>query len=132
MLDIPSKLESALSPPRADGRWPLVVTDQMAVSFDRDNPGGVVGLKLHEGGLEYEVPREGVVITPEIPLGALQRYVGRYADATGAAEFAILVGTSVLRSGCRTTPRSISFHPTPPVGGRLARTWGSASRSRNR
>ena len=72
-LDIPSQVESALSPPRADGRWPLVMTDQLAVSFDRDAAGRVVGPKLHEGGLEFEVPREGVVLTPEIPLGDLQK-----------------------------------------------------------
>ena len=78
VLDMPSQLESALNPPRADGRWPLVMTDQLAVSFDRDNTGRVVGLKLHEGGMEFEVPREGVVLTPEIPLSELQKYVGRY------------------------------------------------------
>ena len=50
VLDIPSQLESALNPPRADGRWPLVMTDQLAVSFDRDKTGRVVGLKLHEAG----------------------------------------------------------------------------------
>jgi hypothetical protein len=36
VLDIPSQVESALNPPRADGRWSLVMTDQLAVSFDRD------------------------------------------------------------------------------------------------
>ena len=30
MLDIPSQLESALNPPRADGRWPLVMTGALA------------------------------------------------------------------------------------------------------
>ena len=50
VLDIPSQLESALNPPRADGRWSLVMTDQLAMSFDRDNTGRVVGLKIHQGG----------------------------------------------------------------------------------
>ena len=120
VLDIPSKLESALSAPRADGRWPLV-TDQLAVSFDRDNTGRVVGLKLHEGGLEYEVPREGVVITPEIPLDALKKYVGRYTDATGAAEFAIFIRNQRLAVRL---PNNTSFDLLPPdaTGRRAPRT----------
>jgi len=67
------------------------MTDQLAVSFDRDNTGRVVGLKLHQVGVEFEVPREGIVITPEIPLSELQKFVGRYRDAAGMAEFTILI-----------------------------------------
>jgi hypothetical protein len=48
VLDIPSQLESALNPPGADGRWPLVMTGQIAVSFDRDKTGRVVGLKFRK------------------------------------------------------------------------------------
>ena len=111
VLDIPSQLESALNPPRADGRWPLVMTDQLAVSFDRDNTGRVVGLKLHQGGLEFEVPREGVVLTPEIPLSELQKYVGRYGDAAGATEFTILIRNQRLAVRL---PNNTSFDLLPP------------------
>jgi CubicO group peptidase (beta-lactamase class C family) len=110
-LDIPSQLESALNPPRADGRWPLVMTDQLAVSFDRDATGRVVGLKLHEGGLEFEVPREGVVITPEIPLSDLQKYVGRYGAAGGSTEFTILIRNQRLAVRL---PNNASFDLLPP------------------
>ena len=111
VLDIPSQLESALEPPRADGRWPLVMTDQLVVSFDRDNTGRVVGLKLHQGGLEFEVPREGIALTPEIPLAELQKYVGRYGDAAGANEFAILVRNERLAVRL---PNNTSFDLRPP------------------
>lgn len=117
VFDMPSKLESALKPPRADGRWPLVVTDQLAVSFDRDSTGRVVGLKLHEAGIEYEVPREGVVITPEIPLSALQKYVGHYGDAGGATDFAIFIRNQRLAVRL---PNNSSFDLLPPdATGRL-------------
>jgi len=89
VIDIPLQVESALHPPRADGRWSLVQTDQLAVSFDRDKKGGVVGLRLHKAGHELEAPREGVVVAPEIPLTELQKYVGRYVDATGTRELSI-------------------------------------------
>ena len=110
VIDIPSRLESALNPPRADGRWPLVITDQLAISFDRDNTGTVVGLKLHEGGREFEVPREGVVPTPEIPLSELQKYVGRYG-AAGATDFAILIRNQRLAVRL---PNDASLDLVPP------------------
>jgi hypothetical protein len=111
VLDLPSRLESALNPPRADGRRPLVMTDQLAVSFDRDATGRVVGLRLHEGGLAFEVRREGVVLTPEIPLSELQKYVARYADAAGANEFAILIRNQRLAVRL---PDNASFDLLPP------------------
>src|SRR5262245_2390681 len=110
VLDIPSRLESALNPPRADGRWPLVMTDQLAISFDRDKTGRVVGLKLHEGGLEFEVPREGVVLPPEIPVEELQKYVGQYG-APGPTDFAILIRNQRLAVRL---PNNTSFELLPP------------------
>jgi CubicO group peptidase (beta-lactamase class C family) len=110
VLDIPSRLESALNSPRADGRWPLVMTDQLAISFDRDQTGKVVGLRLHEGGLEFEVPREDIVLRPEIPVSELQKYVGRYG-AAGATDFAILIRNQRLAVRL---PNNTSFDLLPP------------------
>jgi CubicO group peptidase (beta-lactamase class C family) len=111
VLDIPSQLESALNPPRADGRWPLVMTGELAVSFDRDKTGRVVGLKFHQGDLEFEVPREGIVLTPEIPLSELQKYVGRYRDEAGATELTILIQNQRLAVRL---PNDRSFDLLPP------------------
>jgi hypothetical protein len=111
VLDIPSQLESALHPPRADGRWPLVMTGELAVSFDRDKTGRVVGLKFHQGDVEFEVPREGLVLTPEIPLSELQKYVGRYRDEAGATELTILIQNQRLAVRL---PNDRSFDLLPP------------------
>jgi CubicO group peptidase (beta-lactamase class C family) len=111
VLDIPSQVESALNPPRADGRWSLVKSDQTAVSFDRDKTGKVVGLRMHEAGLQFEVPRDGIVLTPEIPLNELQKYVGRYGDAAGATDFAILIRNQRLAVRL---PNNTSFDLLPP------------------
>ena len=118
VLDIPSQLESALSPPRADGRWTLVMTDQLAVSFDRDNTGRVVGLKLHEGGLEFEVPREGIVLTAGDPARRAAEVRGPLCDAAGAAEFAIFIRNQRLAVRL---PNNTSFDLLPPdANGRRA------------
>jgi CubicO group peptidase (beta-lactamase class C family) len=118
VIDIPSQLESALSPPRADGRWPLVMTDQLAVSFDRDKRGRVVGLRLHEGGQEFEVPREGVVVAPEIPLAELQKYVGRYAG--GPLELTVFIQNQRLAVRLPNNA-SLDLRPPEPGGRRAAR-----------
>ena len=111
VLDIPSQVESALNPPRADGRWSLVKSDQTAVSFDRDKTGKVVGLRMHEAGHQFEVPREGIVLTPEIPLSELQKYVGRYGDGAGANDFTILIRNQRLAVRL---PNNTSFDLLPP------------------
>jgi CubicO group peptidase (beta-lactamase class C family) len=115
-VDIPSRIESPLNPPRADGRWTLT-TDPLAISFERDDTGRVVGLKIHEGGLEFDVPREGIVLTPEVPVSELQQYVGRYG-APGATDFAILIRNQRLAVRL---PNNTSFDLLPPdAAGRWA------------
>ena len=61
--------------------------------------------------MEFEVPREGVVLTPEIPLSELQKYVGRYGDAAGATEFTILIQNQRLAVRL---PNNTSFDLLPP------------------
>lgn len=118
VLDIPSQLESALNPPRADGRWPLVMTGELAVSFDRDKTGRVVGLRFHQGDVEFEVPRDGIVLTAEILLSELQKYVGRYRDEAGPTELTILVQNQRLAVRL---PNDRSFDLLPPdAAGRRA------------
>lgn len=118
MLDIPSQLESALNPPRTDGRWTLTTTDRIAVSFDRDAAGRVVGLRLHQGGAEFEVPREGAVLASETPLYKLQKFVGCYRDGTAANEFNVFIRNQRLAVRL---PNNTSFDLLPPdSSGRMA------------
>jgi hypothetical protein len=119
-IDIPSRLESALNPPRADGRWSLVRSEQPEVSFDRDKSGRVVGLKLHEGGAEFEVPREGVVIAPEIPLDELRKYVSRYRDVAGSLELELFIQNQRLAVRLP-NDATMDLRPPDATGRRVAR-----------
>jgi CubicO group peptidase (beta-lactamase class C family) len=111
VLDIPSQLESPLNPPRADGSRSLLMADQLAVSFDRDRTGKVAGLRFRSGSAEFEVPKEGVIPTPELPAGELRKYVGRYADPGGSTEFTILIRNRGLAIRL---PTNASFDLLPP------------------
>lgn len=82
-LDIPSQTTYALNPPDEDGRWQFALTDQIEISFERDDTGNVVGITLYQAGLEFEIPREGVEVVPEIDLAELDRYLGAYSNEEG-------------------------------------------------
>ncbi len=76
-VDVPGQQIFELKDPDEEGKWYFVITDQIAVSFDRDD-GNVIGMKLHQAGYTFELPRKGVEIAAEIPLEELQKYLGSY------------------------------------------------------
>jgi CubicO group peptidase (beta-lactamase class C family) len=82
-LDIPSQMLFALDPPDAQGRWQFALTDQVAVSFRRNDAGEVVAINVHQQGMTFEALREGVEEKPEIDLAELQKYLGSYRNDTG-------------------------------------------------
>ncbi|MEM7306556.1 MAG: serine hydrolase [Planctomycetota bacterium] len=82
-LDIPSQMVYGLKEPDAEGMWYFALTNQIGVTFQRDEAGTVTGLVVHQSGFEFEVPREGLVREPEVPLEQLERYVGAYVHEGG-------------------------------------------------
>ncbi len=60
VLDVPSQLAFELQPPDDEGRWAFaMLPDKVQASFDRDEQGKVIGLRLYQAGQVYEVPRQG-------------------------------------------------------------------------
>jgi hypothetical protein len=77
-VDIPGQMVYELKEPDKEGKWYFTVTDQIAVSFERDATGKVNIMKMFQSGAVFEIPREGYVFQPEIPLADLQKYLGSY------------------------------------------------------
>jgi len=99
-LDVPSQMTFDLKPPDAEGRWVFAMTDQIAVTFQRDGGGAVVGLTMHQGGFHFEVPRKGVEVAPEVPLEELEKYTGTYVHAKGERHRVVIErGRLVLDTG---------------------------------
>lgn len=82
-LDVPSQMTFELKDPDAKGRWTFAMTDTIAVSFDRDEEGTVVGLTMHQSPYTFEVPRKGVEIQPDVPVEELEKYVGTFVRVEG-------------------------------------------------
>jgi CubicO group peptidase (beta-lactamase class C family) len=77
-IDVPGQQIFELKEPDEEGKWYFVISDTIAVSFDRDDEGNVIVMKLHQAGYTFELPRKGVEIAAEIPLEELQKYLGSY------------------------------------------------------
>jgi CubicO group peptidase (beta-lactamase class C family) len=77
-VDVPGQTNYELAPPGADGRRPFRATDQIAVSFEKGEGGGgkAIVMRLHQGGIDFELLRKGYVPPPEVPLRELARYEG--------------------------------------------------------
>ena len=56
-VDVPDQRIYELKDPDAEGKWHFVLTDQIAVSFDRNNSNQVKGMSLHQAGMTFTLPR---------------------------------------------------------------------------
>lgn len=77
-VDVPGQQIYELKDPDEEGKWYFAISDEIALSFDRDANDNVIGMKLYQAGLVFELPRKGVEVAPEIPLDELQKYLGSY------------------------------------------------------
>jgi CubicO group peptidase (beta-lactamase class C family) len=77
-LDVPGQQVFELKEPDEEGKWYFVISDEIAVSFERDENENVIGMKMYQAGMTFELPREGIEIVAEIPLDELQKYLGSY------------------------------------------------------
>ena len=57
-VDIPGQQICELKEPDEEGKWYFVITDDIALSFDRDDSDNVVGMKLYQAGYVFELPRK--------------------------------------------------------------------------
>jgi CubicO group peptidase (beta-lactamase class C family) len=77
-VDVPGQQVFELKEPDQKGKWYFVISDEIAVSFERDENDNVIGMKMYQAGMIFDLPREGVEIAAEIPLDELQKYLGSY------------------------------------------------------
>ena len=77
-IDVPDQQVFELKEPDEEGKWYFVISNEVAVSFESDENDNVIGMKMYQAGMTFDLPREGVEIAPEIPLDELQKYLGSY------------------------------------------------------
>ncbi|MFC1964424.1 hypothetical protein ACFLWG_00235, partial [Chloroflexota bacterium] len=77
-LDAAGEAVYELKEPDEEGKWYFFISDEIAVSFDRDGDGNVIAMIIHQSGLDFEIPRVDAEIAIEINLDELQKYLGSY------------------------------------------------------
>jgi CubicO group peptidase (beta-lactamase class C family) len=77
-LDVPGQTKYELRPPNEQGRWAFALTDTIQVAFDLDEQGKAQVLHLHQGGLDFELPREGYSFPPDFTAADVEAELGRY------------------------------------------------------
>ena len=77
-VDVPGQQIFELKQPDEEGKWYFMISNEIAVSFEKDDTGNVIAMKLYQAGLTFELPRKGVEIKADIPLDELQKYLGSY------------------------------------------------------
>jgi CubicO group peptidase (beta-lactamase class C family) len=137
-VDVPGQQVFELKEPDAEGKWYFAITNEIAVSFERDQSDNVIGMKMYQAGMTFELPRAGIEIAPEIPLDKLQKYLGSYRSEELKMTVEVLIQNNRLavdipgqmiyelyppdedgRWFFRVTPEiSVSFNETPD--GKLA------------
>jgi CubicO group peptidase (beta-lactamase class C family) len=77
-IDIPGQQVFELKEPDEEGKWYFLISAEIAVSFESDDAGNIVSMRLYQAGLTFELPKKGVEAKPDIPLDELQKYLGSY------------------------------------------------------
>jgi len=95
-VDVPGQQVYELREPDEEGKWYFVISNDIAVSFERDDGGNVTSMKMYQAGLVFELPRKGVEIAPEIPLEELQKYLGSYRSEELAITVEVLIQNNRL------------------------------------
>ena len=93
-VDVPGQLVFELKDPDEAGKRSFVISDEVAVSFDRAEDGTVTGMKMYQAGLTFELPKGSAEDVPEpvVDLEAARKYVGSYLDEDGGEVRVIIRG----------------------------------------
>jgi len=90
-VDVPGQEVFELASPDDKGRRPFKATDEVAISFERDDSGQVTAMYVHQAGFDWELPREGVAPKLHVDPAAVTPYLGRYRDDQTKIEVEVLV-----------------------------------------
>jgi len=90
-VDVPGQMVYELKSPDESGKWFFRMTDAIAVDFVRDEAGNVVGMHMFQGGMAFDLPREGYEAAPLIPLAELEPFLGTFHDPALDEDIVVLI-----------------------------------------
>jgi len=86
-VDVPGQRKYELNAPTEQGRWAFALTDTIQVSFELDDKAKKAQvMHMFQGGLDFELPREGYSFPPDFALTEVEPKLGRYQGEDGKLE----------------------------------------------
>ncbi|MHC5006262.1 MAG: serine hydrolase [Planctomycetota bacterium] len=95
-VDVPGQMVFELNPPDDEGKRQFVVTDQVAVKFNRGDGGKAFSFVFYQAGYTLEVPRKGAEMPVEVDLDAARQYLGLYHDDRLDVDIKVLIRNNRL------------------------------------
>ncbi|MEQ1895113.1 MAG: serine hydrolase domain-containing protein, partial [Planctomycetota bacterium] len=95
-VDVPGQTNFALKAPNEKGlRAFALAPNEIQASFE-ERDGQVVVLRLHQGGLMFECPREGYVAPMEVEAEQYEPFLGRFDDPLTKKTFEVVIAQGRL------------------------------------
>jgi len=110
-VNVPGQQVFELKEPDQEGKWYFVISNEIAVSFKRDEADNVTGMKMYQAGMTFDLPREGIEIAAEIPLDELQKYLGSYRSEQLGITVEVLIQNNRLAAD---VPGQMVYELYPP------------------
>jgi len=110
-VNVPGQQVFELKEPDQEGKWYFVISNEIAVSFERDEADNVTGMKMYQAGMTFDLPREGIEIAAEIPLDELQKYLGSYRSEQLGITVEVLIQNNRLAAD---VPGQMVYELYPP------------------
>lgn len=114
-LDIPNQIIYELKEPDEEGKWYFKITDQIAISFTFDEWRNVTGMKLHQAGYSFELPKGLPPDDDEYPED-MEKYVGFYQTEDPNVTVEVLVNEGRLALNVTGQPTLLELYPPDDEG----------------
>ncbi|MHC4421147.1 MAG: serine hydrolase [Planctomycetota bacterium] len=95
-VDVPGQMVYELNPPDEEGKRQFVITDQIAVRFNRNGKGEAYSFTFYQAGYTFELPRKGAEMPVEFDLDAVRPYLGRYHAEKLNVDITVLIQNNRL------------------------------------
>ena len=114
-LDIPNQLVFELKEPDEEEKWYFKSTDEIAISFDFDEWGNVTGMKLHQAGYSFELPK-GSPPNEDVYPEDMEKYIGFYQTEDPNVTVEVLIHEGRLALNITGQPTLLELYPPDSEG----------------
>lgn len=95
-VDIPGQKLFVLNEPDKTGKWYFQLTDTIAVSFAQIENEQANLMRLHQSGMNFELPREGVLVQGDLDIAEYTPFIGRYTHEKLPQPITVLISNGRL------------------------------------